>query len=65
MCSCLKQKIFDIEYNKETNLYMENDFIIEVPDTLKNNYNYIFIIIIILGLIKKHEKNINNINMYN
>ena len=46
---------------------MENDFIIEVPDTLKNNYNYnyIFIIIIILGLIKKHEKNINNINMYN
>lgn len=56
---------FDIEYNKETNLYMENDFIIEVPDTLKNNYNYIFIIIIILGLIKKHEKNINNINMYN
>ena len=50
---------FTIEYDKETNIYMENDFIIEVPDTLKNNYNYIFnILSIIILIIKKYEKNI-------
>ena len=50
---------FTIEYDKETNIYMENDFIIEVPDTLKNNYNYIFSILsIIILIIKKYEKNI-------
>lgn len=50
---------FTIEYDKETNIYMENDFIIEVPDTLKNNYNYIFSILsIIILVIKKYEKNI-------
>ena len=38
---------------------MGNDFIIEVPDTLKNNYNYIFSILsIIILIIKKYEKNI-------
>ncbi len=44
---------FTIENEKETKLYMENDFIIEVPDTMKNNNIYIILLILIA---KKYEE---------
>lgn len=45
---------FEIKYNETTNITMENDPYIEVPNTMKNN-NYL--IILLLGiLLKKYEK---------
>lgn len=48
-----KKLKFTIENEKETKLYMENDFIIEVPDTMKNNNIYIILLILIA---KKYEE---------
>lgn len=38
---------FEIKYNETKEIYLENDFEINVPNTIKNDYNYIFILFII------------------
>lgn len=49
---------FFIENEEKKEIYVENDFIIEVPNTMKNkNFNILpFFIFLIIGL-KKYEKN--------
>lgn len=49
---------FFIENEEKKEIYIENDFIIEVPNTMKNkNFNILpFFIFLIIGL-KKYEKN--------
>lgn len=46
---------FEIKYNKVTEITMENDPIIEVPNTIKNS-NYKIITLLIIGLLKKYEE---------
>ena len=46
---------FEIKYNKITEITMENDPIIEVPNTIKNS-NYKIITLLIIGLLKKYEE---------
>lgn len=46
---------FEIKYNEITEITMENDPIIEVPNTIKNS-NYKIITLLIIGLLKKYEE---------
>ncbi len=46
---------FEIKYNEVTEITMENDPIIEVPNTIKNS-NYKIITLLIIGLLKKYEE---------
>lgn len=46
---------FEIKYNEVTEINMENDPIIEVPNTIKNS-NYKIITLLIIGLLKKYEE---------
>lgn len=46
---------FEIKYNEVTEINMENNPIIEVPNTIKNS-NYKIITLLIIGLLKKYEE---------
>lgn len=46
---------FEIKYNEVTEITMENDPIIEVPNTIKNS-NYKIITLLIIELLKKYEE---------